>query len=115
MMLRCSTSKLYPRDRAQDNRPVFRQRGGGHNAGIVSEPGHPRRRYRVHTTRGEEPYRDPDTWLSLAEQRDGSWWPAWHSWLVSRSGAPVAPPTMGRVEAGFPPLGPAPGTYVKQT
>ena len=37
---------------------------GGHNAGIVSKPGHPGRAYQVAMRRpGEDAYLDPDTWL----------------------------------------------------
>ncbi|MFP4404223.1 PHA/PHB synthase family protein [Rhodosalinus sp.] len=87
---------------------------GGHNGGIVSEPGHRGRRYRI----GHRPpgalYMDPDTWLDHAEQKDGSWWPEWGAWLAERSGAPVAPPPMGAATKGLKPLGPAPGTYIFQ-
>ncbi|MFP4449389.1 MAG: PHA/PHB synthase family protein, partial [Rhodosalinus sp.] len=87
---------------------------GGHNGGIVSEPGHRGRRYRI----GHRPpgalYMDPDTWLDHAEQKDGSWWPEWGAWLAERSGAPVAPPPMGAPKKGLKPLGPAPGTYIFQ-
>jgi polyhydroxyalkanoate synthase len=87
---------------------------GGHNAGIVSEPGHPRRRYRMSTRRGGDPYRDPDTWLRETPAREGSWWPAWASWLAKHSSARTPPPPMGAPEAGCPPLCDAPGTYVFQ-
>jgi polyhydroxyalkanoate synthase len=43
---------------------------------------------------------------------DGSWWPAWEAWLKQRSGKPVPPPPPGAPEAGYPQLGPAPGTYL---
>ncbi|WP_372891625.1 alpha/beta fold hydrolase [Rhodosalinus sp.] len=88
---------------------------GGHNGGIVSEPGHRGRRYRV----GHRPpgalYMDPDTWLDHAEQKDGSWWPEWGAWLGRMSGERVAPPPMGAPGKGLKPLAPAPGTYVFQT
>ncbi len=87
---------------------------GGHNAGIVSEPGHKGRHYRVHTAAEEEPYRDPDTWCASAEKKDGSWWPEWRAWLAARSGNKVKPPEMGNAEAGLPPLADAPGSYVFQ-
>jgi polyhydroxyalkanoate synthase len=87
---------------------------GGHNAGIVSEPGHPRRRYRMSTRRGGDPYRDAETWLRETPVREGSWWPAWASWLAKHSSGRTAPPPMGAPEAGCPPLCDAPGTYVFQ-
>ena len=37
---------------------------GGHNAGIVSEPGHPRRTYQMTTRREGDRYVDPDTWVT---------------------------------------------------
>ncbi|MGF1475269.1 MAG: PHA/PHB synthase family protein [Geminicoccaceae bacterium] len=87
---------------------------GGHNAGIVSEPGHPRRRFRIKVTGAHDPYQDPDTWLENAEQRDGSWWPAWTDWLAERSGGQVEPPAIGAPASGYRPLCPAPGLYVLQ-
>ncbi|WP_101068350.1 PHA/PHB synthase family protein [Roseovarius salinarum] len=86
----------------------------GHNGGIVSEPGHPRRHYRVGHREPGALYMDPDTWLARHEPIEGSWWPEWADWLHARSGAPTTPPPMGASEARYPPLGPAPGTYVLQ-
>jgi polyhydroxyalkanoate synthase len=80
---------------------------GGHNAGIVSEPGHRGRSYYIASRHQGECYLDPDSWVASAEQRDGSWWPAWTSWLEQvSSGAQVAAREVG---GG---LGPAPGNYV---
>jgi polyhydroxyalkanoate synthase len=87
---------------------------GGHNAGIVSEPGHRGRRFRIATTPRDAPYRDPDAWAAAAEAREGSWWPAWTDWLAERSGPLGPPPPMGAPEEGLPPLDPAPGLYVLQ-
>ena len=43
----------------------------------------------------------------------GSWWRQWGEWLVSRSGGQKqARATLGNRE--YPPLGPAPGTYVHE-
>jgi polyhydroxyalkanoate synthase len=83
---------------------------GGHNAGIVSEPGHSGRSYRILTKATLDKYLDPDSWLTRAEKCDGSWWPAWSDWLVTQSGKPVAPPTIGAPSR--PPLMDAPGSYV---
>lgn len=88
---------------------------GGHNAGIVSEPGHPRRSYQMGTNQCHQAYVDPDTWQATAERREGSWWPAWEAWLTGQSSGAVAPPGMGAPRAGYPPLEKAPGTYVFQT
>ncbi len=87
---------------------------GGHNAGIVSEPGHPGRHFRIATSRAGGPYVDAQAWADAADVREGSWWPAWSQWLDRHSGARVPPPAMGGVAAGLRPLADAPGTYVHQ-
>jgi len=91
---------------------TFALTNGGHNAGVLSEPGHRNRRYRLSTTAADARYEDPDTWLAAHPAREGSWWTAWTDWLDQRSGAPVAPPPMGKRSAGLPALEDAPGTYV---
>ncbi len=81
---------------------------GGHNAGIVSEPGHRGRHYyTAHQARGTC-YTDPDRWLEAANECQGSWWDAWLPWLVRHAGEQVP----ARVPE--PGLCPAPGTYVLQ-
>ncbi|MBS0306202.1 MAG: polyhydroxyalkanoic acid synthase [Proteobacteria bacterium] len=81
---------------------------GGHNAGIVSEPGHARRSYRIGTRAAEGPWIDADEWLAAAQRHEGSWWPAWHEWLAARSG----PLQRARPIPRHAALGPAPGDYV---
>jgi len=85
---------------------------GGHNAGIISEPGHPRRHHRIATKHEGELYVAPRDWLATAALHEGSWWPTWQAWLARHSGAKVKPPSMGKVKAGYRPLSDAPGTYV---
>jgi polyhydroxyalkanoate synthase len=87
---------------------------GGHNGGIVSEPGHPRRHYRIAHRPAGALYRDPDARVGACDPVPGSWWPAWSGWLSRQSGAETAPPQMGAPEAGFAPLGAAPGSYIFQ-
>jgi poly[(R)-3-hydroxyalkanoate] polymerase subunit PhaC len=87
---------------------------GGHNAGIVSEPGHPHRSYQIATRCQGDRYIDPETWQSLAPKQSGSWWPAWQAWLAERSSGSVSPPMLGASERGYPPLGEAPGEYIRQ-
>ncbi len=93
-----------------DTDVTFLLTAGGHNAGIVSEPGHPRRHFRMTERGADAPYIDPDRWLAQTPKREGSWWPAWAGWLAQRSSVPTPPPPMG--VPGTPPLGDAPGTYV---
>jgi poly[(R)-3-hydroxyalkanoate] polymerase subunit PhaC len=85
---------------------------GGHNAGIVSEPGRDGRSYQVLNRKADDRYIDPDAFLAQASRRDGSWWPEWVAWLDARSGEPVDPPAMGA--ADYAPIADAPGNYVLQ-
>jgi polyhydroxyalkanoate synthase len=94
-----------------DAEVTFVLTSGGHNAGIVSEPGHPGRTYQIATRREGEPYVDPETWHRQTPQREGSWWPEWVAWLDARSSGAVPPPPLGL--SGAPDLGAAPGTYVR--
>lgn len=87
---------------------------GGHNAGIVSEPGHKGRSFRIHTTEHEDLYLPPEEWQAIAERREDSWWPALIDWLNERSGAETAPPGLGAGKGRYQPLENAPGTYVHQ-
>lgn len=91
---------------------TFALTSGGHNAGIVSEPGHKGRSYRVMTREACGPSYDPEAWQERAEDKTGSWWTEWGTWLTARSGAPTAPPAMGAPDKGFTPLADAPGLYV---
>jgi polyhydroxyalkanoate synthase len=98
-----------------DNELTFVLTNGGHNAGVVSEPGHRGRHYYAATRAPDGPYVDSDTWLANARRAEGSWWPEWASWLEARS-APrrVPPPATGAPGRGLRPLCPAPGVYVWQ-
>jgi len=87
---------------------------GGHNAGIVSEPGHPHRSFRMGHRPAEGRYVGPVEWAVLAEHHEGSWWPEWRRWLGEHSGAPTEPPQLGAPGAGYPVLGDAPGQYVME-
>jgi len=87
---------------------------GGHNAGIVSEPGHEGRSFQVMTKKPDDRYLDSETFMAEAPRKGGSWWPEWVAWLNARSGAPIAPPAVGALPLGFAALGDAPGTYVLQ-
>jgi polyhydroxyalkanoate synthase len=85
---------------------------GGHNAGIVSEPGRDNRFFQVMTTEHDDNYLDPEAFLATAPRKEGSWWPEWVDWLKARSGEPVAARTLGAPENGYAPLCDAPGLYV---
>jgi len=86
---------------------------GGHNAGIISGPQHPKRRHRIHTSRAGGRLLSPDRYLAKVEPQPGSWWPTWAKWLEDHSSErKVAPPPMGAAKQGLKPLCAAPGEYV---
>lgn len=100
---------VYKLQLLTDTDVTFLLTSGGHNAGVVSPPGQPRRSYQLATHRHDAPYIDADSWQRDVPHHDGSWWPAWQAWLAQHSDAQVAPPPMGAA------LGDAPGSYVLQT
>ena len=81
---------------------------GGHNGGILSEPGHPGRHYRISHRSAGALYVGPDAWHLQQQADDGSWWPEWAEWLVTNSsGTRPLPAMAGAICA-------APGSYVLQ-
>ena len=92
---------------------TFLLTSGGHNAGIVSGPVHPRRRYRVRSWTNETDSLTPQAWLESTSLETGSWWPVWERWLAQHSAASrVAPPPIG--SKAHAPIADAPGEYVLQ-
>ncbi len=72
-----------------DTDTTFILAAGGHNAGIVSEPGHPKRGYQISREQAGHDWVDPDEWIANAPRRDGSWWEAWSQWLSEQSSARI--------------------------
>lgn len=96
---------VYKIHRLTRTEVTFLLTSGGHNAGIVSEPGHAHRSYQVHTQGPHETVHSPKAWADANPQHEGSWWPAWQQWLAEKSGSQQKPPAMPRGKA-------APGEYV---
>lgn len=69
---------------------TFLLTAGGHNAGIVSEPGHPRRHYRCATREPGAPFRGAQAFFDETAPVEGSWWPRFAAWLHERSSGNVA-------------------------
>lgn len=82
---------------------------GGHNAGIISEPGNPRNAYRLQHRKHATNFLSPEAWHERAEHYTGSWWSAWHLWLVDNSDPKKI--TAPKLDLNLPK---APGTYVFQ-
>lgn len=82
----------------------------GHLQSLVNPPGNPKSFYYAAPAAAET----PQTWLqSAGERQQGSWWPHWREWIGQRSGDSLpAPKKLGSRK--YPPLCPAPGTYVME-
>ena len=79
----------------------------GHIASMVNPPSNSKSTFRI----APENPADPGEWLAGAETQKGSWWTDYSAWLAERSGEEKKRPVrLGSKQ--FPPLGPAPGTYV---
>ena len=85
----------------------FRLGHSGHIAGIINPPASGKGNY------WESDANPPtaDEWIAQARKHPGSWWPDWQAWIIERSGERV-PASIAPGSAAYPPLGPAPGTYV---
>jgi len=80
----------------------------GHIAGVINPPAKKRRSHWVSDLHP----REPEEWLSKAEEKPGSWWPAWSEWLAGHAGGSrKAPAKTGNAQCK--PIEPAPGRYVK--
>jgi polyhydroxyalkanoate synthase len=98
-----------------ENELTFVLTNGGHNAGIVSEPGHSGRHYNFATRHPGDRYVDSATWFAHSTRAEGSWWDLWSSWVADRSDPKrIEPPPMGAPSKGLISLCSAPGTYVHQ-
>lgn len=104
-----STYKLHEITRTE---LTYLLTSGGHNAGVVSGPEHPRRRYRVRTRKPGDRYTPPESWIEDTEIQQGSWWPEWNAWLDRQMSGQRKPPRCGNARKGYEVLRDAPGEYV---
>jgi poly[(R)-3-hydroxyalkanoate] polymerase subunit PhaC len=105
---------VYKLNLVAETELTFLLTSGGHNAGIISEPGHPHRSFQVATRPVGAAYTDPDTWAASTPVQPGSWWPAWQAWLAEHSSGQVPARSPGAPDGGYSPLADAPGAYVLQ-
>ncbi len=84
---------------------------GGHNAGIVSEPGHKGRHYQIAIMPSSARYTPPGQWQGATPTKEGSWWEEWQAWLSGHSEGKVKPPSVGEAK-DYVPIENAPGSYV---
>ncbi|HEY2436189.1 MAG TPA: alpha/beta fold hydrolase, partial [Solirubrobacteraceae bacterium] len=91
----------YQTTQLMSGRSRFVLSNAGHIASLVNPPGNPK----AHFFAGPEPMEDADEWLARAEQRSGTWWDDWATWVSERSGEEKkAPAKLGsrRHRAGEP-------------
>ena len=82
----------------------------GHILGIVNPPVNPpKRSFWVGEPERNEHF---EHWFDRAEQKPGSWWDDWVTWLRPQCGTMVAP--LSPASGDYPSLAPAPGTYVHE-
>jgi polyhydroxyalkanoate synthase subunit PhaC len=105
---------VYKTQLFTDSDLTFVLTSGGHNGGIINEPGAERGHYRCSLRPAGAPYVGPDAWFAQNAARPGSWWPAWVEWLNGNSSGLTAPPVLGGVRKDDPQTANAPGTYVYQ-
>jgi len=80
----------------------------GHLQSLVNPPGNPKSFYYAAPAAAET----AEDWLqNTGERQQGSWWPHWREWIGQRSGDSLAAPKKPGSRK-YPPLCPAPGTYV---
>ena len=102
---------VYKLHQLTDTEITFVLASGGHNAGIISEPGHLNREYQLSTRKAHGPWIEPTQWAASTKHSKGSWWPAWERWLSKHSGRKQVAQVMAK-ESG---LCAAPGEYVLQS
>lgn len=105
---------VYKLHLLNDSDLTFVLTSGGHNAGVVSEPGRPRRSYQIAMRKSGARYRNPDQWQAETPSQQGSWWPAWADWLAQNTSAQITPPPLGGKREAAKTLDDAPGSYVMQ-
>jgi polyhydroxyalkanoate synthase len=98
----------YEVTRLTQSEVTFVLASGGHNAGILSPPNATDRCYQQLTIPLDLRIESPQSWLSMAKTINGSWWPAWHGWLVARSSGTLD----ANQREALDPIAPAPGSYV---
>jgi polyhydroxyalkanoate synthase len=104
----CPWQSVYKVHLLTDTDTTFILASGGHNAGIVSEPGHPKRSYQTRRVNRGHGWTEPRQWQASSPRHEGSWWEPLHEWLQTHSGKQVAAREISNASS----LPDAPGEYV---
>ena len=89
--------------------PRFVLAASGHVAGVINPPARNKRSHWIN----DDLESDPQTWFEAAEEKPGSWWPDWDSWMKSHS-AGMIPASDRPGNMQYSPIEAAPGRYVKE-
>ena len=81
----------------------------GHVAGVINPPARNKRSHWIN----DDLESDPQTWFEAAEEKPGSWWPDWDSWMKSHSSG-IIPASDKPGNMQYSPIEAAPGRYVKE-
>ena len=83
---------------------------GGHNSGIISEPGHKDRSYVMKSTTSLTRATNAESWKKSAQKHDGSWWCSWVDWLGKNGDKQIEARVIDKDQV----ICDAPGEYVLQ-
>ncbi|MEM7441126.1 MAG: alpha/beta fold hydrolase [Pseudomonadota bacterium] len=95
------TARLYGDD------TTFILSNSGHLQSLLNPPGNPKSWYMKATASADS----AEAWADVATKNEGSWWLDWVDMLQKNGGKEIAAPKK-QGSKKYPPLGPAPGTYV---
>ncbi|MCV3271503.1 PHA/PHB synthase family protein [Roseobacter sinensis] len=98
---------VYRLQMLSDTDVTFVLTKGGHNGGILSQPGHRNRHFRAGLKTEGDPHVPAQKWFDSHPPQEGSWWEHWSDWLRAKSGDPVEPRATGTATTAS-----APGAYV---
>lgn len=102
----------YLNTRLLGGKTTFVLGASGHIAGVINPPARGKRSHWMAEGARSRANLDAPAWLACAEEKSGSWWPGWATWLRSHHGGETAARrTLGN--STFKPMGSAPGEYVK--
>lgn len=105
----CPWSAAYGTTHLFGGKVKFVLSSSGHIAAIINPPTNPKAKFRVSETNPET----AQEWISSATVEQGSWWGDYSDWAGEHGGGKKKAPTaLG--SADFPPLDPAPGTYISE-
>jgi polyhydroxyalkanoate synthase len=105
----CTWRSCYRATQLFGGKVEFVLNSSGHVQSLVSPPGNLKSHYLIGSKLPDE----ADLWLEGATDNRGTWWDHWLKWIGARSGDErAAPNRLGN--AAYPPICPAPGTYVHE-